>query len=377
MTARIIGIGLFVLAAALALWFGVFAPGDGGRDSLSSAVLGERPEPVDALALVGGEKMGFLENPRVQDILTDRHGVHLDARKAGSVEMVTSPALLAQNPDLLWPGSQVALELARDNQVPVIQDEIIFNSPIVLYSWLPIADGLEAAGLARPLDPGRTAFAVDTAALLDLIGRQTEWRDLGVDLYGTVMLQTTDPTRSNSGNQFAALATVLLAGGRPEGPDLDRALATLADLYTRMGYLQHSSGDLFAQYLRTGMGNKPLIAGYESQLIEFALAEPDRWAALQDQPIRPVILYPEPTVFSSHVALATSEAGRRVVTALEDPELQDLAWRRHGFRSGFAAENDPAAVPVRGIPATVSQVVPLPPARVIDRILETIRAIAG
>ena len=41
--------------------------------------------------------------------------------------------------------------------------------------------------------------------------------------------------------------------------------------------MESSSSDLFDQFLKTGMGAKPLIAGYESQLLEFAVQEPETW----------------------------------------------------------------------------------------------------
>ncbi len=38
--------------------------------------------------------------------------------------------------------------------------------------------------------------------------------------------------------------------------------------------MESSSSDLFDQFLKTGMGAKPLIAGYENQLLEFAVEKP-------------------------------------------------------------------------------------------------------
>jgi len=43
-------------------------------------------------------------------------------------------------------------------------------------------------------------------ALPELVLAEESWSALGLDaLYGTVMLTSTDPMRSNSGNQFASL----------------------------------------------------------------------------------------------------------------------------------------------------------------------------
>ena len=267
--------------------------------------------------------------------------------------MVTDPALTGQNPDFYWPASQVALELARSNGLVPAQTEIVFNSPIVLYSWAPVADPLETHGIAQPLADSRAAFAVDTGALLNMVVDGTTWSSLGLNqLYGSVMVTSTDPTRSNSGNQFASLMSVVLADGIDGDADtqIDDAVTQVATIYRRMGYTEGSSSTLFEQYLRQGMGAFPLVAGYESQLIEFAAADLDLWASLEGRSIRPVVLYPEPTVFSSHVLLAMNDDGRSVIEALSDQEIQDLAWSQHGFRSGFAAANDPSILPVAGTP---------------------------
>jgi hypothetical protein len=183
------------------------------------------------------------------------------------------------------------------------------------------------------------------------------------------MLFSTDPTRSNSGNQFASLMTTVLADGASTGPVFEEAVATVAGIYRRMGYTEHSSSDLFEQYLRMGMGAKPIVAGYENQLVEFAAENVELWQRLEGQPIRPVVLYPEPTVYSSHILLAMNERGRALIAALADPDLQTIAWRRHGFRSGFALANDPVILPVAGIPETIGKVVPMPPFAAVEAML--------
>lgn len=69
--------------------------------------------------------------------------------------------------------------------------------------------------------------------LISLIETRTEWKELGLPYYGHVRVDTTDPTKSNSGNMFAALfATMLNQGGirltdhgQPEGAPAVRRVA--------------------------------------------------------------------------------------------------------------------------------------------------------
>lgn len=134
--------------------------------------------------------------------------------------------------------------------------------------------------------------------------------------------------------------------------------------------MESSSSDLFDQFLKTGMGAKPLIAGYESQLLEFAVQEPDTWAQIQEDI---VILYPTPTVWSSHVYIALDEAGAAGAQALLDEDIQRLAWERHGFRTGvYDAPTDIAQFGVSGIAEEVTQVVSMPSADVMEQIIEAL-----
>ena len=46
------------------------------------------------------------------------------------------------------------------------------------------------------------------------------------------------------------------------------------------------------------------------------------------------MMYPTPTVWSSHVYIALDEAGTAGIDALLDEDIQRLAWEKHGFRTG-------------------------------------------
>ena len=52
-----------------------------------------------------------------------------------------------------------------------------------------------------------------------------------------------------------------------------------------------------------------MIAGYESQLLEFAVANPQDWEKIKGDI---VMVYPTPTVWSSHVYIALDENGKKI-----------------------------------------------------------------
>ena len=57
------------------------------------------------------------------------------------------------------------------------------------------------------------------------------------------------------------------------------------------------SSDLWNLFIATGMGAKPIVALYESQIIEHIVANPAQLTQI-NRDIR--ILYPEPTVWATH-----------------------------------------------------------------------------
>lgn len=325
-------------------------------------------DPVTVAIYYGGEKRAFLQNPTIQAILRDRFGVTLDARRAGSVEMVTT--LDITGIDCLWPSTQVAIEYARNTGKAVLSAETIFSSPIVFFAWDEVATALAKAGVVRPRPDG--FLAADLAALRPLLIEGRRWReDLGLNIYGPVSIFSTDPARSNSGNIWSALlATMLNDGVPPTLADLPRLLPPLSAYFARMGFMEASSGEIFENFLKQGMGARPVIVGYENQLVEFIL-ENAQAADLIRAKVR--VLYPEPTVYASHPLIALTPACARLQTALLDAEVQDIAWASHGFRTGLiGVQNDPARLTAAPLPARVDLVVPMPGAPVMQAIIDAL-----
>jgi hypothetical protein len=214
--------------------------------------------------------------------------------------------------------------------------------------------------------------AADIAGLGALIDGGARWKeDLGLNIYGLFRVISTHPARSNSGKIWAGLlATVLNGGTVPNEAALGAVLPRLAGYFEGMGYMEASSGDIFENFLKQGMGARPIIVGYENQLVEFLISNAQYAGLIKDR-IR--VIYPEPTVFAPHPLLELTPACARLAEALQDPALQALAWSRHGFRTGLiGVENNPGDFSVAALPATVDLVVPMPTARVMERIIAAI-----
>lgn len=83
------------------------------------------------------------------------------------------------------------------------------------------------------------------------------------------------------------------------------------------------------------------------------------------------MLYPVPTVWSSHPYIALNENGALAAEALMDEEIQQIAWEKHGFRTGVSgAAADTSRFDVSGLASVVNQVVSMPDYEVMARIIE-------
>jgi hypothetical protein len=122
----------------------------------------------------------------------------------------------------------------------------------------------------------------------------------------------------------------------------------MSTVFSRLGFMEQSSKDLFQGYLTRGMGAYPIVATYESQLVEYILQNP----ASKDEILRTRrVLYSEPTVWANHPFIARTANGKRLLEALKNPKIQEIAWRKHGFRSGLpTVVNDIKALGINDMP---------------------------
>lgn len=363
---RALGLGLLATAAV----------GAGGY-----VVVRDRPElrgllgeTTTLFGFIGGEKSAFLADPEVVDALAG-YGLELDARVAGSVEMVREAALLSQKPQFLWPSSSIMVDLARQNSVAIRKDQVVLNSPMVVYTWEPVVEGLAKSKLVTTAAKGYRQL--DLKALLDAVLAGKTWSDLGIDaLYGKARIVSTDPNRSNSGFMFAGLVLSLFAGDVATMDDFNKQGPDAQAIFRGMGLKSSSSGKLFDQYLAGGLGAEPMVVGYENQLVEWILADPARWERVKSgNSPKPAVLYPRPTVYSAHPLIIVDPAADQLLEALMSAELQELAWTRHGFRGPLGTASGAADATIAGmLPAEIDAVLPMPSADVMLALLGALQA---
>lgn len=149
------------------------------------------------------------------------------------------------------------------------------------------------------------------------------------DASRSILINSTDITRSNSAAMYLALASYVANGESvvQSRAQADMILPLMTDLFVKQGMTGYSSEEPFEDYLVMGMGKAPLVMIYESQF----LAE----AARPGGNIRPemTLMYPDPGIYTKHILVPLTENGKRLGEALTtDAELHRLAVE-HGLRN--------------------------------------------
>jgi hypothetical protein len=353
MKGRILGLVILVLVIVSVIGYQFF--------------LGPKLKKIVVDGYLGGEKSGLFEDERFTGVMSKKYALSIQYKKAGSIDMISAPL---EDMDYLFPSSSTALELYKQKYGSAYKRaEVVFNSPVVLYARKSAAEAFKQQGWVHTEE--ETEY-IDLVKLIDAVLADTKWSGIGLDeLYGTIYVISTDPLKSNSGNMFAGLVANMLNGGEvATGESLETNGRELKRFFEKLGYLESSSADLFNSFLKTGIGAKPVIVGYESQILEFSVEHPEDWNYVKDDI---VVLYPEPTVWSAHPFIALTANGDRVIDALLEEEIQTLAWETHGFRTGIASgKQQGRQFNIQGVPGQVKKVIQLPNPDTMQKIMEII-----
>ena len=243
-------------------------------------------------------------------------------------------------------------EAGESDRYTVLDGGLTLNTPIVIYSWKDVVDALINEGIVT--DKDGVYFITDMNKLMDYILEGKKWTDIGLDLYGTINIASTDPVTSSPGATYYGLLLSILSGGQVTNDNIDANLPKLKEFYIKSGYMNNTPADLFERYLKTGMGGEPMIVDYEKSMIDFANSSKDAFNSLKDE-IR--VLYPTPTIWNSHCFTVFTDKGAKLYKAFEDKEIQQIAWERYGFRTGITGGNYDVSKIGLGVPQKITSTV--------------------
>lgn len=319
-----------------AAYFSVYQTGRQGTDGASGALGGLAGKltgavPVQELTgLIALDVEPYFQDPRVQKALLE-NGFKLNVKRIGSREMAAR-VIPGQTPDFFYASGVVAAnqigDAARKANLPSAVYSPIYT-PMVIASWVPIAQILAANGMAREASPG--VWHVDLAGLTQTMQDKKRWKDLkGAQAYNvskSVLVSTTDVRKSNSAAMYLALTTYAANGGEivTDRDTAQKMAKAVVGLFKRQGYQENYVNGNFDDYVSIGIGKTPMAFIYENQIVSYALAK---------QGLSPgmVLLYPQPTLFNKVQFVALSERSKKLGELLSTHrELQRLAVE-FGFR---------------------------------------------
>jgi ABC-type Fe3+ transport system substrate-binding protein len=284
----------------------------------------------------GSEKSVLMQDTEIQGILRDKYGLTVDFTPMGSLAQATMSTneIKQKGLDCLWPSSAAAETVFeaqhKSSEFEAYRSETVLTSPEVIYAGPNGTQALMKEGIVTKR--GNSYYVVKMKELLlDYVLKSKHWEDFGTkNIQGPVQIGSTNPTESNSGFILYLLKLTIVATNDPyKSPNTQQAkqaLSTIRSLYDAQGLQAQSSSFGFDQWLNQGGEFRaPLYAGYESQIIEKSLQYPQ----LKDVNV----LYPEPTVYSDHPILALNKNAQHLIDAMKDQKIQQIAWKKYGFRS--------------------------------------------
>lgn len=313
----------------------------------------------------GGGKEDFIADEDVVTIIRNKYGLNVVYDSWSNGKLIVNPLVREDGVtpyDAMFCSDQRFYDYYKlpanrskgeSERNTVTNGGLILNTPIVIYSWASITDALVAQNIVEEVNG--TYFIKDMNGLLDMILTGKTWKDIGVDLYGSINVKSTDPVTSSPGATYYGLLLSIMCEGNISEENVNNNLPKLKEFYEKAGYMNNTPADLFESYLKMGAGAYPMIVDYEKSLIEFANSNLDGFNQVKDE-IR--VLYPTPTIWNSHCIASFDERGDEFYKVFEDKEISQIAWEKYGFRTGVTGGNyDVSSIGITGIPQNITSTV--------------------
>ena len=245
-------------------------------------------------------------------------------------------------------------EAGEADRLTVLDGGLVLYTPIVLYSWKDVANKLIEQKIVTKGEDN-IYYVTDMTKLINMILDGKTWKDIGLnELFGNINIASTDPVTSSPGATYYGLLLSILSNGNINDQNINTNLDKLKVFYKKSGYMNNTPADLFERYLKTGVGGEAIIVDYEKSLIEFAISNPNGYEQVKNEMI---ILYPKPTMWNTHCFAVFSDKGKKLYKALQDEEIQKIAWEKYGYRTGFTGSDYSAEKLGVNVPKTLTSTV--------------------
>ena len=311
----------------------------------------------------GGGKEDFINDEEVIKIMQEKYGLNVvyDTWSNGKIiknqlvreDGVTKYDAMFCSDQRFYDYYKLSPKDGEAKRYNVLNGGLTLNTPIVIYSWDEVVKALMDQNIVTQTDG--VYYITDMPKLIEYILDGKSWSDISLTkLYGKINIASTDPVTSSPGATYYGLLLSIMCESSVNDESVLNNLPKLKEFYNKSGYMNNTPADLFEKYLKTGMGGAPMIVDYEKSIIEFANKNPDGFNQVKDS-IR--ILYPTPTIWNSHCIATFTDAGNKFYQAFDDPQIQQIAWEKYGFRTGITGGNFDVSGLGIAVPKTITSTV--------------------
>ena len=171
----------------------------------------------------GGGKEDFIADEDVVSIVREKYGLNVVYDSWSNGKLIVNPLTRKDGVtpyDAMFcsdqrfydyhklPANSLKGEAPRNT---VTSGGLILNTPIVIYSWAGITEALVNQNIVEEIDG--TYYIKDMNGLLNMILEGKTWKDVGVDLYGSINVKSTDPVTSSPGATYYGLLLSIMCEG--------------------------------------------------------------------------------------------------------------------------------------------------------------------
>lgn len=307
---------------------------------------------------VSSSATDVLSNNKVRDILKDKYKVSVKETYYSDNELIKKE-LLTNNKKIYngiifgdkkyldYYKTPANISLGEKERDTVKTSYSFLTTPLVIYTWDSILNVLVEKGIVSEVSG--TYYITNMNDFLELISGNNKWSDIGLNIEGNINVETESLKPYNSAAAFYELLLLSISNGDLSENNLNQVLSDFNKIYSKKNFLSSSDSDLFDLFLRLGINSKPMIAGYESDIIKFSNEYPDVYATLKD---KVKILYPASTIISSY-PIATLDDDGALVKSFDDKEIQEIILKEYGLRVDNGTVNYDVSTLNVSIPATI------------------------
>ena len=307
---------------------------------------------------VSSSATDVLSNNKVRDILKDKYKVSVKETYYSDNELIKKE-LLTNNKKIYngiifgdkkyldYYKTPANISLGEKERDTVKTSYSFLTTPLVIYTWDSILNVLVEKGFVSEVSG--TYYITNMNDFLELISGNNKWSDIGLNIEGNINVETESLKPYNSAAAFYELLLLSISNGDLSENNLNQVLSDFNKIYSKKNFLSSSDSDLFDLFLRLGINSKPMIAGYESEIIKFSNEYPDVYATLKD---KVKILYPASTIMSSY-PIATLDDDGALVKSFDDKEIQEIILKEYGLRVDNGTVNYDVSTLSVSIPATI------------------------